>query len=343
MNKMNRSIDSVKLANSKEKTIDYVMEQVVTKKTSKSFVLKPSFVLSMSLVLVMTFIILFGVNPSDPQTGLSDPLSLKAESVKRISELSYMSANLLSSELSVYKSPLVFLSDTEELELEENIDEFNNYFTTLKVFLDQNPFDTAVLTEYDGEEYQSTLRYMVEEHEYVFYINLEDGVVSGKLHYNERIFDVQGYIIEDDFKTEVELLAISGFDEIKLKYETSSSDGTKQEYKVNSIINGVEKENRIEVEINNNEAKVTIRNNQDKFELKKEAINEQVTYKLEYNYGEIVGEASIVEETVNGNKVYQYSIEENGKSSQISKGNPNQRNDNNPNPNNNNQNNNGNN
>lgn len=320
MDKLNRDIDETRMNQNKAKTIDFVMDEIKPV-ARKSFKLNRKMILSMSL---SVFLVLFMFTLNTGKDNPDNPgIVLNAASVERVSEATYITGNLLASEILLESHTLRFLADEDVFDFENDIDEFNAYFDVLKVFLDEDPIDTPIITEYNGEAYQNSIRYHVEGTAYLFNLNYDGTNVDGELIINNIRYQVSGTITETDDDTEVDLESRSGSNYINLKYTKQLDVESETKYEIESSINGVQREKEIKVTIGATESKVEIHENENEYSLKKEMEGNQVKYKLEYSIGEIEGEAEITERTVNGEKQYTYSIDEDGKHKEINKQNPN--------------------
>lgn len=320
MDKLNRVFNETKMNESKTRTIDFVMEEIIVEKR-RQFSFNKRLMLSMSLTIFLVLIML-SINTGSNGPGTSTYV-LNAASISRVSEATYITGNLLASETFVNSSMLQMLSDDDSFDFETDIDEFNKYFDVLKVFLDDDPIDIPEITEYVGEDYQNTIRYMVEGNEYVFHVNYDGEKVIGELIVGTIVYQVTGTIIETKDDTSVDIESRSGSNYIKLKYVKEQSTETETKYEIESNINGVYREKEIKVERGLEESSVEIHENENEYSLKKELEDSGVVYKLEYKIGTVEGEAEITEHISNGVKQYAYNIEEDGKQKEIDKDNPN--------------------
>lgn len=320
MNKYNRSIDYQKMNESKNRSIDFVMNEINRPKISFKIRTKHLMSMSLTMFLIAFVFVLNTGNGSDIKTGVT----LNAASIDQITEVTYISGNLLAGEILANRSLLTQLSNNDITEFEGDIDEFNMYFDVLKIFLDDNAINIPVITEYLGEEFQSTLTYTVGSEIYIFNINTDGINISGELIIGSKVYQVSGTIIETINESEVELLSRSGDNYIKISYEKEFSDETSTQYKIESRINGISKEKEIKVSKSEEESKVEINDNNNEYSLKKELEETGYVYKIEYKIGDKSGEAKIVETIVNGQNQYTYKISEDGIQKEINKSDPHQ-------------------
>ncbi len=111
-----------------------------------------------------------------------------------------------------------------------------------------------------------------------------------------------------------------------VRVEIKNEEG-EQKFEVETVLNGVNKQAEIKFEQEEDETKVELKlingENESEYEFKKELEDGENTYKFEYNINGVEGEVKIIENIdQEGNKTYQYEIEENGKSKEIGKPDP---------------------
>mgnify|MGYP000853729739 FL=1 len=318
MNKYNRSFDQQKINESKNRSIDFVMNEI--NRPKRSFKFRTKYVISMSLtVFLIAFV--FVLNTGNGTTT-NPGVTLNAASINQISEATYIAGNLLASEVVLNQSLLRQLADGDATEFEGDIDEFNMYFDILKIFLDEDPINVPVVTKYIGDQFQSTITYTVGSELYTFNVNIEGINITGELIVGSIVYQVSGTIIESDDESEVELIARSGDNFIKISYEKEFSDELSTQYKIESQVNGINKEKEIKVTKSDDESKVEIHDNNNEYSLEKELEDTGFVYKLKYKIGEKEGEAEIIEVIINGQKQYTYSIDEDGVQKEINKNEP---------------------
>ncbi len=333
MSKYSRYLDEEKIHKSKEKTIDFVMNEINLSQSKKvNFsIYKLSLVLSVLLIAVVTTVVLnpFGNDVPNPK---DEPLVLTTFETEKLAELSYISGRLIASSFSLDKnifnlqlsnvtptSSLLMLDDNETTEFENNIDEFNTYFDMLKVFLEEDAFDNAVtVTPVTDGDYDTAIEFFVDGKLYTFLVIVIDEEIFGELTINNQVFTVSGTFEQTDTTLKMEFIASSGSDYIKIKYQTENKDEIEKKYEIEQSIAGVLKEKQIKVSIEDGESKVEITENNDTYKLKKEIVDDLVVYKLAYKIDDQEGEVKIYETVdLNGVTIYSYKITEGNKYHEI--------------------------
>lgn len=324
MNKLNRNIDEIKMNRSKEKSLDYVMNEI-NKEPKKLFSFSfskyraiPAFVIMIALVL--TIVLTNGTDPNpDPISNPDNPL-LDTVNSEKLVELSYITGSLVVSSFTIDTVPsLMMLADLDETEFESDILEFNAYFEMLRVFMDDDPFGNNLTVEELTEgEYSTKMTFNVDGTSYIFLINLDETILTGTLEVNGLLLDVTGKLEDSNDELKFEIKASNGLDYIEIKYKVESDDEIEKTYEITSYINGVNKDKEIKISIEDNETKVKLKEGNTEYELEKEIEDGLIKYKLQYHIGEIEGEAVIFEGVdALGNTIYTYQINEDGHEREI--------------------------
>lgn len=320
MNDYNRKIDEQRMNQSKDTTIDFVMNEInsVSKSRNPFRFKKYRFASAISIfvIAVVSLIVLDPLKLSNPTPITSTPVVLSAFETEKLAELSYISGRLIASSFMVSnQSSLMFLADTDETELETNIDEFNTYFDMLKVFLDNDTFSNSVtVTSITNGDYDTMIEFYVDGKQYTFLVIVVGNEITGELTINSQVFIVEGTYEETDTELSMELIATNNSDYIKIKYKTENEDEIEKKYAIEQYIDGILSEKEIKVSLENDEQKVEITENEDSYELKKELEDSEVVYKLTYKIDDVEGEAEICE-LINdlGVTVYSYKVSEGDK------------------------------
>lgn len=306
---MNRTIHQTQLLESKNKTINFVMDEIdsYAKKSIFSFHTYKYVLTTLILIIAVVIVGLTQTNnPTIPNTGVV----LGHYESQRIAEVSYISGSLISHSFTV--SNRMFLSDLEESEFEGNIQEFNLYFDMLQAFLNDGNFeDQITVTELEESEYITQITFMEDNQEFIIHLNQTEEVIEGVLITNGQTFELIGTLKETETELQIKLKASNGNDYIEIEYKIESDDEIERKYEIKQNINGIYKEKEIKVEFGETETKVEITENEDSYELKSEVEEGQLVYKLEYKIGESEGEVTIIPfEDEFGNITYQYIIDE---------------------------------
>jgi len=315
MKKLNREINELKMNQSKERSMNFVMNEI-NKESKRSFSFSfNKFILVPALSIIVALVLIFTLsNNSDPNITHTDPL-LDNANTERLAELSYITGNLVVSSFTLYNpSSLMNLADTDDFEFETDILEFNTYFDMLRVFLEDDPFaDSFVVETLEIGEYSTKITFTVDNSEYIFLVNLEDEILTGTLDVNGLILQVEGKLEGSNDELTFEIKASNNQDYIEIHYQVENDDEIEKTYELTSYINGVTKNKEIEISIEDDEIKVKITEDDKEYELEKEIEDGLVVYHLSYSIGEVEGEATIIE-TVDelGNPIYKYNISEDG-------------------------------
>lgn len=322
MNEHIRNIDEMKMNAAKDRSIEYIMNEINSEsKKLLNFTFTKLKLIPVLLLVVVA--VLFGVlsdgNTDSPLPNTDNPL-LESRNTETLVELSYITGKLVASSFTASTGPrLMSLASTNTTEFEDEIIEFNAYFDMLRAFMEDDSFDDDYLVEELSEgEYSTKLSFMVDGTPYVLLINLDESTITGTLEVNNLILDVTGKLEEEADKLNFEIKAINGQNYIDIEYEFESEDEIEKTYQITSFINGVRKDKEIEISIEENEIKVKLREGDTEYELEKELEDGIIQYALQYHIGEVEGEA-IIFETIDqfGNIVYKYQINEDGHEKEI--------------------------
>lgn len=311
--KINRTISEEQLNRSKQKAMDFVMEEIkpLQKRSFTLSLSKYKYVLTSLVVIIALATLSLLNNPNIPTPPSGEVLSLYES--ERLAEFSYISGNLISSSFSLSESHTMFLSNEDETEFETNIDEFNVYFDMLKAFLEDDNFEDSVLVTEGNDEYTSKITFTEDSQDFTFYVNLNDDELEGILIIDDVTLTVTGTFFSNEEEVELKLKAQNNNDYIEIEYKIESKDEIERKYEIKQSINNVVSEKEIKIEFGDNETKVEIKDNEDTYELKKELEEGVYIYKLEYEVNGVSGEVRILEVESNGVITYNYIIEEDGK------------------------------
>lgn len=322
MNNLNRNIDEVKVNQSKDRSIDFIMSEI-NKEPKKLFNFTFTKLKLIPVLVLVVALVIFGVlrtgNDDSPLPTPNSPL-LKASNTETLAELSYITGKLVASSFTVNTGPsLMKLADLTTTEFENDIIEFNAYFDMLRAFMEDDTFDDDYIVEELSEgDYSTKLSFGVDGDTYIFLINLEGTIIDGTLEVNNSIFNVTGTLKDETDELSFEIKATSGNNYIDIKYEVESDDEIEKTYELTSYINGVRKDKEIEISIEQDQIKVKLREGNTEYELEKEIEDGEVQYSLQYHIGDIEGEALIFESIDEfGKTVYTYQINEEGHEKEI--------------------------
>lgn len=331
MNKLSRTIDTEKLAQSKERTMNFVMDQinVAPAKTHnfKSIFFRP--VLIPAFVLLIAFVLIFSPNAIGP---VDNSVTLNAMASEKVAEISYISSSFVVLQSTPYTNVAYFLDSSEQTAFETDTSKINLYFDTLKIFLEEDLLkDNISTTVLRGEEFDQLVEFTIEERLYKFYISIENELINGELHIGSSIFTVTGSYKETDDELEITLVSYQGTDYISIEYKSENKEESETKYQIQSNINGIEESKEVKLSFENNESKVEITEGDNEYLLKKEIEGNLYQYKLEYKIDGIDGSAIIIEELDElGNISYSYQIKEGNIEKEIKKDKPNYDYDENP-------------
>jgi len=330
MDKLNRRINPEALEASKHRTMTAVMDKIQERERRSSVLrrlvtpaLVPAFILIFALVIV------FSPGATTPDDGHGDISAYESE---RLAEISYLSASFIGADLTVSDPLFRFLNDTDTTQFETNDETINFYFDTLRVFLDEDAFAQSIaFTELEDSEFDYLITFDINGIPHEFYLVIIDGEISGQLVVNAAVFLVTGSYEETDTETTIEINAVRGDDHVIIRYSRESDEDLETKYEVQTRINGIETERNIKLSIEDDEAKVDIEEGDNSYQLKKEAEDGVIEYKLEYTLNGVSGQARITETTdAFGQPLYSYQVQENGKEVEVTRGRPNYDYDDNP-------------
>ena len=312
--KLNREIDELRVEQSKERTIDSVMERIGKKKSFWS-IFKPVRLRVALSVFSIILVIGLGIILSLPQT--QNPRTLSEFETKKLVETSYMSASIISNAtITSVSTSLSFVPLMDmETEFEKNIDDFNYYFNMLKVFVDEDNFyDLANFEVLENGLYDYKISYSVNDKEFVFLVTIgEDGEISGEITIGNKTLIVEGTLEEKANSLELDLIARKNDDYIIIEFKSETDDEIEKKYFVKQSINGVYLEKEITIEKEMDETKVEIKQGNDQYLLEMYENNDKTVYYLEYEVNDLEGEVYITEDIDSlGKTVYRYHISEDG-------------------------------
>jgi hypothetical protein len=312
MDKMNREIDNQRMEISKSKTIDSVMDRINNERSVWDFlkVFKAKFAMVFMAVALLVVVVI-ATNPNEPY----QPITLSQVQTQKLVETSYMSASIISNAVVNSTATALSFIDLEDnvTEFEKNIDEFNYYFNMLKVFIDNSDFTAnASIEELIDQDYQYKISYLVDNKEYVFYLNFdESGNIDGEINIGSNKMLVEGKFEEKDDEFELELTARKNNDYIIIEYKSETSDEIETKYLIKQNINSIYIEKEINIEFEDDEVKVEIKQGEDQFLLEKYSENGSVVYFMEYEVNNFEGEVYITESIDEfGKTIYSYHITE---------------------------------
>lgn len=236
-------------------------------------------------------------------------------------------------------------SETDSLLIESELDEVNIYFNKLKVFMENGVESVLNVSEQTStmEGYDYEITYTIEDESYTIYYSLIESTEEADEDDDdddESEFQLTGLMVIDGVNYELEGASETEEDEHEMWFETidqensdnyvrveiANEDG-EQKFEIETTINGITKEAEIKFEQEDNETKVElelVQNGQESYyEFKKEVEDNETIYKFEYEINGVEGEVKVTEEVdADGNTTYQYEIEEDGKTKEIDKRDP---------------------
>ncbi|QLY39792.1 hypothetical protein HF295_02500 [Hujiaoplasma nucleasis] len=311
--KYNRDIDEHKIHEAKIRNMDYVLNHIEEKKSIFSIFTQVRFKLILSIfsfiIMIVIGISLFD-QPDKPQPNpVVSVVEMSHEDQQKIVETTYLSGNIIVNSLQPSISAMAYYELSTKFK--DYSQSFDQYFQMLKPFIDQEDFSTFEVIELEDDTYDYQINYQVQEETYSFkYSHLNSTSIIGQMIVRDITLNVTGKIEKDDESLEVEILAESGQDYIKIAYESKiESDESKKEYQIEEMINGIFRNIEIDLKYENNEVKLEMIENENSYELTKE-IGDTITYKLEYDIDGVEGEGRITESIVDGQIIYRYMIEE---------------------------------
>ncbi|ERJ12142.1 hypothetical protein [Haloplasma contractile] len=238
-----------------------------------------------------------------------------------------------------YSNSIQFLSSSgtdENLEIESELDEVNNYFNKLKAFMDQGLDSAITINEQTSthEDYDKEMTYTINGNEYTVYFSLESETEEDEDGDEEAELEEQSFILSGMIVIEGVEYTIVGEKEIEgneseMWFETTddetgnyvyveiANESGEQYFAIETEIDGIEKSAELQFEQEKDETKVELElydnDIESYYELSKETENGKSVYKLEYEINNTEGEVIITEVTdEDGNTSYNYNIKENG-------------------------------
>ncbi|MGE4572112.1 MAG: hypothetical protein AB7E09_05140 [Candidatus Izemoplasmatales bacterium] len=311
--KYNRDIDEHKIHEAKIRNMDYVLNHIEEKKSIFSIFTQVRFKLVLSTFSFILMIIIGISLFNQPDRPLPNPVisvvEMSHEDQQKIVETTYLSGNIIVNSLQPSISAMAYYELSTKFK--DYSQSFDQYFQMLKPFIDQEDFSTFEVIELEDDTYDYLINYQVQSETYSFkYSHLNSSSIIGQMIVRDITLNVTGKIEKDDESLEVEILAESGQDYIKIAYESKiESDESKKEYQIEEMINGIFRNIEIDLKYENNEVKLEMTENENSYELTKE-IGDTITYKLEYDIDGVEGEGKITESVVDGQIIYRYMIEE---------------------------------
>lgn len=256
-----------------------------------------------------------------------------------IATMAYLSTGLLnfSEPIVADATSIMFLTDTEELEIDEEMDEVNQYMEQLRVFLDEgsNNFGNVVELESDDEAYGFMIEFTVRGELYVVYYNVDEvtGEYTGIIIIGDVTYELEVGLVEDvldgkepndeqegeELKTQLRLTARNGEDHVTIEYKKEmEEDETTLKFSMHEYKNNIARELEMKISHEENEMKIEVKENGNEFSFKKEVEDGEIVYKLKYKVGETEGEVKIQERLdENGEYKYQYQIKEQNKNKNV--------------------------
>jgi hypothetical protein len=270
----------------------------------------------------------------------------------------------LSSSLGNYKvSNLTTTTEPSDgdspLEIETELDEVNQYFNKLKVFMDQGVDSVLNIEEQTStiEGYDYMITYSIEEVTYTIYYSIvveeevelttdettttvtedDDDHDEDKDEDEEIKFQLNGLMVINGVNYELKGANEVEDEEQKMWFETVDSNDHnnyvrveikneegQQKFDFKNVVNGLVTQSQIKFEEEDNETKVELKLKQDgeesSYKFKKEVEDGKTTYKFEYELDGVKGEVKIREIVDSfGNVTYKYDISEKGKHKEIDK------------------------
>lgn len=274
-------------------------------------------------------------------------------SKESIATLSYLSGSLIDLDTT---EPIVViptrLSDTEETEIETELDVINVYVDRLKELMENgtDSFGNAVEAVSDNPLYASMITFTVNEEVYVLYYNIDEvtfeitgilvmGDVEYTIEVSNSLLDKDDLDDDDDLEEgdqdknldneeserKMVLTAYNGDNYVVITYKSETEeDETTTKFHLVSYIDGIEKEVFLKISMEDNHYKIDIEENGNEFTFKKNVEDGVTVYKLKYEVNGVEGEIKIIEKTNDlGETVYEYQIKEGDISSTTEKDGPN--------------------
>jgi hypothetical protein len=323
MAKLHRDMNPLRVEQSKERTIEAVMNRIERRQQPSVWRRLARPVLAPALVLA--FVIALLVWPDAPTPPITDdPVVLSAYDTGALAELTYLSSSFITTDVVVSQPGLLFLNVNDETAFEQEDEMINRYFDTLRVYLEDVDFTQVVQVQVlENEGFDYRLTFEVHNTTYVFLVSLVGDAISGELVVGGVTFIVTGSFEETETETSIELEAERGSDYVHISYQYEDDGDIEREFEIETSIQGVTTNREISVELEGDEASVSIQDGENEYTLKRENEDGITKYKLEYSINGIEGEATIVEEEdINGNPVFRYSVKEGEVEKDIERGRP---------------------
>jgi len=273
-------------------------------------------------------------------TGLTEN-----ESIATMSYLSSGFLNFTEPTVDPVASGSIFLADDEDLVIEEELEEVNQYMEQLKVFMQEGTdnFGRVTETESDLPEYEFKLEFVVQGEVYVIYYNVdaETGDYTGIIIINEVTYELEAAIVEEELEADLDedeldtddldadldededaelkqkfrLTARNGEDFVTITYKKEIEEGeTTLKFSMYEYKNAVEREMEMKISHEDNEMKIKIEQDGNEFTFKRNVEDGETVYKLKYKVRETEGEVKIIEtEDEFGEFHYQYQVKEQNK------------------------------
>lgn len=320
---MNRYINEERMNQSKEKSIDVVIEKIKQKPRTRFLSRTRSLVLT-SLTLLIILVVMIST-PTTPE----NPITISAYESNRIAEISYITSSLIGSNIALSNTDTVFLSTSQktvdtDTEFENNDEAINVYFDMLRVFLEEDLLDESITYTVSEEDPNTqVITFSILEIAYQLIVTFDNNQFTGTLQVEDTIYQVSGTLESTDEEFKLVIKAVNGDDYVNITFKSETENEVEKKYEVKQRINSVETEQEIKISIEENEKSVDIKDGQNQYKLKKELEDGQLQYKLQYQINGVNGEAIITEaENSNGEIIYNYQIKEGNKEKEINHGKP---------------------
>ena len=323
MTKINRKIDTSRMNQSKEKTMDYVLNAISKEKqTLNPWVKQRTLLLSTFVLFIALVVLLTSPNIAPPGTN---PITISAYESEKIAEISYITTSFIGSSIYISNPLLMHLANGDITEFEDNDELVNLYFDTLRVFLEVDVFSESVtVTNVDDHPNSVIILFTVDEVVYELHITFDENDFFGTLIIAGINYEVIGSLEDTDTEFKLFFEAKNGLDFVHIEYESEEKkDELEAKYQVHQRINNIETEKEIKIKNEDDESSVEITEGTNEYQLVKEFENGEFHYKLQYKINEVEGEAIIKEQTdIHGNTTYNYQIKEGDKEKELNQNKP---------------------
>lgn len=302
---------------------------------------------------LITLILLLGVGLlSGCSTESANDLAINGLTEQEsIATIAYLSSGLLNFSAPVEENidPLRNLTDSEPFEIEEEIDEVNQYMEQLKVFMEEGTENFGKVEEVasDNPLYDFRISFVVQGTPYIVYYNIDEltNEYTGIIVLDGVSYELEASLIDEDIdnddeehdeiedeteiKTELRLTARNSEDYVTITYKKEiEEDESSLKFNMYVYKNKVERQLEMKISHEENEMKIQLNENGNEFTFKKEVESGETTYKLKYKLGDTEGEVKIQEmEDENGTLTYKYQIKEKGLEKEIDLDKPGHEND----------------